>query len=60
MVAIGLFLLLMGCVLSIILAAVGASDVAIAFTFLCLTPLGFVAIVAAIVIAISRREGRGR
>ena len=58
MVGIGVSLLLIGCVGSVILAAVDASDLAI-LTFLCLSPLGFMAIVAAIVISISRKEGRG-
>jgi len=59
MVGIGVFLLLMGCVVSVILSAVGASDLAVGLAFLCLSPLGFIAIVAAIVISISRKEGRG-
>jgi hypothetical protein len=35
------------------------SDVAVGLVFLCLTPLGLIAIVAAVVVAISRKEGRG-
>lgn len=58
MIAIGLLLLLLGCFVTGILAAVGADEAAI-LVFLCLTSIGFIAIVAAIVIWISRKEGRG-
>lgn len=55
----GVFFLLMGCIVAVILSAAGAGDVPVALAFLCLSPLGFIAIVAGIVISISRKEGRG-
>jgi hypothetical protein len=59
MVGVGVILLLLSCILPVFLALVGVSDVAVGFTFICLFPLGLIAIVTAIVISISRREGRG-
>jgi hypothetical protein len=55
----GAAMLLLGCVLTVIFTAVGASDVLIGGVFLCLMPLGLIAFVAGIVISVSRKEGRG-
>jgi hypothetical protein len=55
----GVIVLLLGCVVTVFLSSAGASDVLVAGAFLCLMPLGFIAIVAGIVISVSRKEGRG-
>jgi hypothetical protein len=58
MVGVGAILLVLSCILPVFLALVGGSDLTVGLAFLCLFPLALIAMVTAIVISISRKEGR--
>jgi hypothetical protein len=53
------FLLILGCLITAVLLSADSSDTLVGGVFLCFTSIGLIALVAGIVISVSRKEGRG-
>ncbi len=54
----GVTVMIVGCLLTFILALVNVNSTVVVLVFLCAMPIGFIAIVSGIVVSISRKEGR--
>ena len=56
----GILIFVLGCVLAMILSALGASDSLVGLLFICAGPIGLIVAVIGIILAVARREGRQR
>jgi hypothetical protein len=59
-VLLGIMILFSGCIVSVVLSAIGASDSTVGLLFICAGPLGLIVLVIGIILAVARREGRQR
>jgi len=55
----GVAIMFLGCIATFVLALANVNSTVVGLVFLCAMPIGFIAIVAGIVVSISRKEGRG-
>jgi hypothetical protein len=55
----GVLVMFFGCIATFVLALANVNSTVVGLVFLCSMPIGFIGIVAGVVVAISRKEGRG-
>lgn len=56
----GIMIFVIGCILALVLSALGSSDTLVGLLIFCAGPLGFIVVVIGIILAVARREGRQR